>query len=347
MHGCENPQIELFCYAPLENMIPADHPLREIRKLCDLALRPIVPVLKSRYSGVGQEGVPPAILLRALLLQALYSIRSERSLCEQIEFNYLFRWFVGLKLDERVFDHSVFSKNRSRLMGGGLAESFFGEVVRIAQSRRLLASDRLVVDGTQIKAWASMKSFKAKDGSEDDKPNFKGTKRSNETHSSKTDPEARLYRKGPGQESMLCHMGHVLVDGVTGIVKSFLLTPATGTAEVESALSMARTHMKKGQSLVGDRLYDQGKFVDGARELGLKAHPRAKKKYSRLDGRTTKSKGYEASMKCRHIVERTFGWIKSPGRMRQTVFHGTEKVGWQFAILLSAMNLTRIANLTG
>lgn len=328
-------------------MVPADHPLRKIRALCDEVLRRLAPTLRARYSDVGQPGVPPAVLLRALLLQALYSIRSERALCEQIEFNLLFRWFVGLSMGDRVFDHSTFSKNRERLMGGGLAESFFGEVVRLAEFRKLVSSDRLVVDGTLIKAWASMKSFKADDGSEDDKPNFKGTKRSNETHSSRTDKDARLYRKGPGQESMLCHMGHLLVDGATGIAKAWRLTLATGTAEVESALEMARSKMKKGQTLVGDRLYDQEKFVQGVRSIGIRAHPRAKKKHSRLDHRTTKRPSYEASMKTRYIVERPFGWIKGPGRMRQTMFRGTARVGWQFALYVSAMNLVRIATLAG
>ena len=346
MHGCEDFQIDLFCYQSLENMIPSDHPLRKIRELCDQALKPILPVLESRYSDVGKPGVPPAVLLRALLLQALYSVRSERALSEQIKFNYLFRWFVGLSLDEEVFAHSVFSHNRERLMGGGLAESFFGEVVRLAESRHLLCSDRLVVDGTLIKAWASMKSFKANDGSEDDKPNFKGTKRSNETHSSRTDKDARLYRKGAGQESMLCHMGHLLVDGVTGIAKACRLTRASGTAEVEEALAMATTKMRRGQTVVGDRLYDQERFVRGVRDLGIRAHPRAKKKHSRLDGRTTRRPSYEASMKTRYIVERGFGWIKAPGRMRQTMFRGTVKVGWQFALYLTAMNLIRITTLT-
>lgn len=347
MVGKEVAQVQLFASQPLENTIPADHPLRKIRTLCDEVLRPWMGAWESRYSDVGQRGIPPAVLLRALLLQALYSIKSERALCEQVQFNYLFRWFIGLDWEDTVFDHSVLSKNRERLFGGGAAEAFLGEVVRAADSRKLLSNDRLVVDGTLIKAWASMKSFKADDGSEDDKPNFKGTKRSNKTHSSRTDSDARLFRKGPGQESMLCHMGHILVDSVSGIIRACRVTHATGTAEVEAALEMADEHMKQGQTLVADRFYDQGKFVQGARELGLRAHPRAKKKYSRLDGRTTKRSSYEASMKTRHIVERSFGWMKAPGRMRQTVFRTTEKVGWQFTFMAGVMNLVRIANLAG
>ncbi|MHB8638052.1 MAG: IS5 family transposase [Fimbriimonadaceae bacterium] len=248
---------------------------------------------------------------------------------------------MGLDWDDRVFDHSVLSDNRSRLLAGGAAHAFLGEVVRVAKARNLLHSDRLVVDGTLIKAWASMKSFKADDGSEDDKPGFKGTKRSNKTHASRTDPDARLLRKGKGQESMLSHMGHILVDGVSGVIRACRVTHASGTAEVEVALEMLEEH--PGATAVADRHYDQDKFVTGCRRIGVRAHPRQKKSCSRLDGRTTKRASYETSMKCRHIVERAFGWIKGPGRMRQTVFRGTEKVEIQFTIYAIAHNLRRLA----
>lgn len=240
MQGRESVQSQLFGTTPLETLIPEDHPLRKIRAICDEAMRPLNSAWESQYSSVGQPGVAPQILLRALLLQALYSIKSERALCEQIAMNVGFRWFVGLDWDDKVFDHSVLSRNRLRLLGDGAAQAFLGEVVRIAKSRHLLQSDRLVVDGTLIKAWASMKSFKSDDGSDDDKPNFKGTKRSNQTHSSRTDKDARLFRKGPGQESMLCHMGHVLVDGISGIVRACKGTLATGRAEVEAGSCDAR-----------------------------------------------------------------------------------------------------------
>jgi IS5 family transposase len=257
-----------------------------------------------------------------------------------------FRWFVGLDWDDKVFDHSTLSKNRERLFGSGAAEALFGEVVRLAQSRKLLKSDRLVVDGTQIKAWASMKSFKATDGSEDDKPNFKGTKRSNKTHASKTDPDARLLRKGKGQESMLCHLGHVLVDSASGLVRACRITQACGLGgnpEVLAALEMADEHMKAGQTLVADRGYDDERFVKGLRKQGIKAHPRAKKKNSALDGRTTKGPSYEASLKRRYIPEPVFGWVKNRGRMGQTMLRGTEKVGWQFHLYCMAYNLRRMA----
>lgn len=343
MLGRETPQKQMFGLGPLDEAIPADHPLRKIRAICDVAMAPLNSAWDSQYSSVGQPGVPPQILLRAMLLQALYSMKSERTLCEHIGFNILFRWFVGLDWDDPVFDHSVLSTNRDRLLANGAAQAFLGQVVRVAKSRHLLQSDRLVVDGTLIKAWASMKSFKANDGSEDDKPNFKGTKRSNQTHSSRTDADARLLRKGKGQESMLCHMGHILVDGVTGIIKACRVTHATGTAEVEAALAMLGDHAESGTTAVADRNYDQDKFVSGCRELGIRAHPRGKSKGSRLDGRTTKRASYQQSMKCRYIVEQPFGWIKGPGRMRQTVFRGTDKVEIQFHIQAIAHNLRRMA----
>jgi len=310
--------------------------------MCDECMAPLMSAWESQYSSVGQPGIPPAILLRAVLLQALYSIKSHRALCEQIEMNLLFRWFVGLDWDDTVFDHSVLTTNRDRLFANGATQAFLGEVVRLAESKNLLSSDRMVVDGTMIKAYASFKSFKADDGSEDDKPNFKGTKRNNKTHSSRTDKDAKLYRKGKGQESMLCHMGHILVDGASGVIRTFRVTQATGTAEVDAALEMLEEQKKPGHCAVGDRGYDCKRFVDGVRKLGLKAHVRSKSKGSAIDGRTKSRPSYETSMKCRYIVERAFGWIKGPGRMRQTVFRGTEKVAIQFGIYAIAHNLRRM-----
>lgn len=346
MQGREKEQMALFGTRPLDELLPADHPLRKIRSDFDAAYARLASAFETNYGSTGNVSVPTPVLLRAWLLMALYSIRSERALCEQITMNAGFRWFVGLDWDDAVFDHSTLSKNRARLFGSGAAEALLGEVVRIAASRRLLTSDRLVVDGTQIKAWASMKSFKANDGSEDDKPNFKGTKRSNKTHSTKTDPDAKLLRKGKGQESMLCHLGHVMVDSVSGLVRACRITKACdlgGNPEVLAALEMAEEHMSSGQILVADRGYDQTRFVEGLRELKIKAHPRAKKKDSALDGRTTRRAGYEASMKRRYIVEPVFGWIKNRGRMMQTMLRGTEKVDWQFHVYCMAYNLRRMA----
>ena len=338
MQGYESSQKSMFGSTPLDDVMPQDHPLRKIRADFDF---------ESSYSSTGNVSVPSIILLRAWLLKALYSIRSERALCEQIEMNVGFRWFVGLDWDDTVFDHSTMSRNRERLFGSGAAEALMGEVVRIAESRRLLSSDRLVVDGTQIKAWASHKSFKAKDGSDDDKPNFKGTRRSNKTHESSTDPDAKLLRKGKGQESMLCHLGHILVDSGTGLVRACSVTKACGlggNAEVIAALELADEHMNKGQTLVADRGYDDYNFISGLRQLGLKAHPRTRSKNSNLDSRTTGKESYTKSMKRRYIVEGVFGWLKDTGRLRQTKLRGTEKVGWELSLHCIAYNLRRMAN---
>jgi transposase len=348
MQGREKLQKSMFGTGPLEAKLAGDHPLRKIRADFDAAYSRLCDAFETNYGTTGNVSVPTPVLLRAWLLMALYSIRSERALCEQIDMNAGFRWFVGLDWDDAVFDHSTLSKNRERLFGSGAAEALFGEVVRIAESRRLLSSDRMVVDGTQIKAWASMKSFKAKDGSEDDKPNFKGVKRSNKTHQSKTDPEARLLRKGGGKESMLCHLGHALVDSVSGLVRACRITQACdlgGNPEVIAALEMAEGHMSRGQTLVADRGYDEARFVQGLREMGIRAHPRAKKKHSALDGRTTKRPSYEESLKRRYIPEPVFGWIKNRGRMGQTMLRGTEKVEWQFQLYCIAYNLRRMARL--
>lgn len=346
MQGREKAQKALFGTTPLDELLPWDHPLRKIRADFDRVYERLASAFESSYGASGNVSVPTAILLRALLLKALYSIKSERALCEQIAMNAGFRWFVGLDWDEKVFDHSTLSKNRERLFGSGAAEALLGEVARVAESRRLLLSDRMVVDGTLIKAWASHKSFRAKDGSGDDKPNFKGTKRCNETHETKTDPDARLMRKGKGQESMLCHLGHLLVDSVSGMVRACHVSRACGLgsdAEVLGALHLAEEHMRPGQTLVADRGYDQRGFVAGLRALGILAHPRAKSKHSALDARTTGKESYRASMKRRYIVEPVFGWIKGPGRIRQTNMRGTDRVGWEFHLYCMAYNLRRMA----
>lgn len=348
MQGREKVQSALFGTTPIEELLPSDHPLRKIRADFDAAYARLHTAFETSYGATGNPSIPTPVLLRAWLLMALYSIKSERALCEQITMNAGFRWFVGLDWDDKVFDHSTLSRNRERLCGSGAAEALFGEVVRLAESRRLLKSDRLVVDGTQIKAWASMKSFKATDGSDGDKPNFKGTKRSNRTHASKTDPDAKLLSKGKGKESMLCHLGHILVDSVSGLVRACRVTPACGmdgNPEVLAALAMAETHMQPGQTLVADRGYDVRTFVAGLRKLGIRPHPRAKKKHSALDGRTTKKPDYEEGMKRRYIPEPVFGWVKNRGRMSQTMLRGTEKVNWQFQLYCMAYNLRRMANL--
>ncbi len=316
--------------------------LRKIRAVADEALTPMLRAYESSYAADGDYGIPPEVLIRAKLLQALYSIKSERALCEQIQWNVAFRWFVGLDWDDEVFDHSTISLNRARLFGDGAAEALLGETVRVAQSRGLLNSDRLVVDGTLVKAWASHKSFKAKDGSDDDKPNFKGRKRSNETHASTTDPDARLCRKGKGQESMLAYMGHAMVDAGSGIVRACQTTIAGGKAEVESALAMARRYAKAGAKIIADRNYDQQPFIKGIRELGMRPHPRAKTN-SQLSPQARSNKSYRESMKHRYKIEGVFGWGKTVAGMRQTKLRGLNKVSADFTVQMVARNLLTTA----
>jgi transposase len=347
MQGREKAQKSMFGSGPMEDKIPRDHPLRKIRADFDAAFSQLAGAFESSYGQVGNVSYPPAVLLRAHLLRALYSIRSERALCEQIDMNAGFRWFVGLDWDDKVFDHSTLSFNRERLFGSGAAQALLGEVVRLATSRKLLQSDRLVVDGTLIKAWASHKSFKA----QDDPPEgggFHGKKRSNTTHSSSSDPDARLIRKGYGKESMLCHLGSVLVDSAHGLVRACKATRACGLggdAEVLAALDLAQEHLERRQMLVGDRGYDQKAFVQGLRSMGIRAHPRARYSGSALDGRTTKTKDYAASLKKRYLPEPVFGWIKGPGRMAQTKLRGTQKVDWELHLYCIAFNLRRMATL--
>ncbi|MCG9894721.1 MAG: IS5 family transposase [Fimbriimonadaceae bacterium] len=347
MQGREKAQFGLFGTTPIDQVLPADHPLRRVRALFDEAWKGVAPAFDDAYGKVGNVSCPPAMLLRANLLRALYSIKSERALCEQISMNAGFRWFVGLDWDDKVFDHSTLSFNRERLFGNGAAEALLGEICRLAEMKRLLSSDRLVVDGTLIKAWASHRSFQPKDGPPEG-GNFKGKTRSNETHESTTDPDAKLFRKGGGQESMLCHLGSLLVDSASGLVRAAKLTPPCGlgrSAEIEAALNLAGDHLRPGQTLVGDRGYDVRSFVSGLRALGIRAHPRAKSRGSSLDGRTTARESYRTSMRKRFIVEQPFAWLKSPGRMRQTMLRGTEKVGWEFHMFCMAYNLRRMAKL--
>ena len=343
MYGRVNLQTQLFGTLPLSDIVPEGHVLRKIRLVVDEVLEPMERAYESSYSSIGRNGVPPSVIIRAKLLQALFSIRSERALCEQIEWNAGFRWFVGLDWDDRVFDHSSISVNRERLFGDGAVMAILGETVRAAEKRGLLNSDRLVVDGTLVKAWASHKSFKAKDGSDDDKPDFKKTKRSNKTHSSTTDPDARLYRKGAGQESMMAFIGHVMVDAVTGIVRACKTTTAHGRAEVEAALEMAQNCAKAGSKIVGDRHYDQQPFINGMRELGMDPHPRTKSKGSQLDVQTSSSEDYLESLQSRYKVEGVFGWGKSVGGMRQTKLRGVDNVEMDFTLQVIAKNLLTTA----
>ena len=353
MRGDDRRQPDLFLYGTLEERIPKDHPLRPIRALADAALNELSERFDALYADQGRPSIAPERLLRALLLQALYSIRSERQLVEQLEYNLLFRWFVGLAMNDRAWNHAVFSKNRERLLAGDVAAAFFSAVTAQARARKLLSDEHFTVDGTLIEAWASHKSFRPKDGSDGDSAGgeggFRGRKRRNDTHRSTTDPDARLYRKGGGQEARLAYLGHVVIDNRHGLAVDALLTEANGRAEREAALEMA-ARLPGGRrrvTLGADKGYDAADFVAGLREWGVTPHvaQNVSGRRSRIDARTTRHGGYKQSQKKRKLVEQVFGWMKTVGGLRKTRHRGRERVGWTFIFTAAAYNLVRISRL--
>lgn len=356
MRGGDEDQGELFSYVVLSDRIPKDHPLRPVRKMANAALESMSPMFGALYAKTGRPGIPPERLLRALLLQVLYTIRSERMLMEQMEYNFLFRWFVGLGANDAVWNHSTFSANRDRLLEGDVAHEFFEAVLSQARGAGLLSDEHFTVDGTLIEAWASMKSVRPKDeakkpprgGGRNEAVDFHGEKRANETHASTTDPEAKMYRKGEGKETKLCYLGHVLTENRHGLVVDGRLTQAAGTSEAEAALRMAENIPGKHRvTLGGDKAFDQRKLVEGLRGLNVTPHvaQNTSGRSSRIDGRTTRHAGYAASQRRRKLVEEVFGWLKTVGGMRKTRFKGRDRVGWQFTFLLAAYNLVRIRTL--
>jgi transposase len=348
MRGDDRQQPDLFLYGTLEQRIPEKHPLRPVRAMTDAALEALSGRFDEMYSKNGRPSIAPEKLLRALLLQALYSIRSERMLVEQLEYNLLFRWFVGLGMNEAAWNHAVFSKNRERLLAGDVAQEFFACVVEQARALRLLSDEHFTVDGTLIEAWASQKSFRPKDGSDDSgEDGFRGQKRRNDTHRSTTDPEAKLYRKSNGQEAKLSYLGHVLIDNRHGLAVDAALTEANGRAEREAALAMARRLGGERVTLGADKGYDARDFVAGLRELGVTPHvaQNTSGRRSRIDRRTTRHEGYEQSQKKRKLVEQVFGWMKTTAGIRKTRHRGREKVEWMFTFAAAAYNLVRIRNL--
>jgi transposase len=310
------------------------------------------------YSRSGRPSIPPEKLLRAMLLQAFYSIRSERQLMERLEFDLLFRWFVGIGVDDAAWDHSTFSKNRERLLEGDIAAKLLSAVMAQPRVKRLLSSDHFSVDGTLIEAWASMKSFRPRDGSDDPPPSgggrnreadFHGQKRSNETHASTTDPEARLYRKGPGKEAKLCFMGHALMENRNGLVVDACLTEANGHAERIAALHMIEPRADRSTpvTLGADKAYDTEDFVNELRSMNATPHvaQNANGRSSAIDGRTTRHAGYALSQRIRKRIEEAFGWIKTIAGQERTKFRGCERVGWAFTFAAAAYNLARLSNL--
>jgi len=357
MRGNELLQEPMFSYISAEKRVPKEHPLRPLRKIVDEVLRGMNRDFEAMYSSVGRPSIPPEQLLRGLLMQARYSLRSERMLMERLGYNMLFRWFVGLSLDDEIWDVTVFTKNRDRLLEAEVAKKFLDAVVEEARGRRLLSNEHYSVDGTLIKAWAGQKSFKKKDAAKTPPPddpgnptvNFRGEKRSNETHQSRTDPEARLYRKG-GQESLLSFLGHLVIENRNGLVVCAEISSSTGTAERDTAVSMLEELSRAGRITVGaDKAYDTKEFVRKLRELNLTPHVAqnvCRNRHSAIDKRTTGHAGYDISQKRRKRIEEVFGWMKTIGLMRQTRHRGKERVGWMFTFAAAAYNLVRIRNLT-
>jgi transposase len=354
----------MFSYVSAEKRVPQNHPLRAVRQMCDEALGALSERFDELYLHTGRPSIPPEQLLRALLLQVLYTVRSERLLMEQMDYNLLFRWFVGLRMDDAVWDATVFSKNRERLIEGEIAEAFLAAVLgqaRQAQQAQLLSDEHFSVDGTLVQAWAGQKSFQRKSndgrpqggsGTGNEMPDFRGEKRSNQTHQSTTDPDSRLYRKANGAESKLAYLGHVLMDNRHGLVSAVRLTGAHGKAEREAAVEMiaARTQggrLKKRITVGADKGFDTKDTVRDWRGLGATPHVAqiTKQHPSAIDGRTTRHVGYAMSQKVRKRIEEVFGWMKTVGLVRQTKLRGMARVGWMFVFTAAAYNLVRLRRL--
>ncbi|MDT7530054.1 IS5 family transposase [Sphingopyxis sp. SE2] len=358
MRGADSRSGELFSYVDLEQRVPASHPLRLIRGIVNEALGVLSSDFSELYSGMGRPSISPEMLLRAMLLQAFYSVRSERQLMERIEFDLLFRWFVGLGIDEPVWDHSTFSKNRERLLAGDVAAKFLCAILDQARVRKLLSRDHFSVDGTLVEAWASMKSFRPRDdegdggndaGGRNAPADFRGEKRSNATHASRTDPDAMLYKKGPGMEAKLCFIGHGLMENRSGLIVDARLTRVSGHAERLAALEMIEPHADRPGAITlgADRGYDAADFVEELREINVRPHVarNTNGRRSAIDRRTTRHAGYAASQRIRKRIEEAFGWIKTVAGLRKTKLRGLAKVDWAFTFAAAAYNLVRLPKL--
>ena len=356
MRGNDQHQNGMFSYISAEQRVPLNHPLRAIRKTVEEALKELSPRFARMYAKRGRPSIAPEKLLRALLLQVLYTIRSERQLMEQLDYNLLYRWFVGLDMDDAVWNVTVFTKNRERLLKGQIAQAFFQTVLEQAGALDLLSADHFTVDGTLIEAWAGQKSFQRKDapppqdGGSNPTVNFHGEKRRNHTHRSTTDAEALLYRKSGGSESKLAYLGHVLMENRNGLVVNIRLSRATGTAERDAALEMA-AQIPGGTrrvTLGGDKNYDTQDFVSKLREAAVTPHVAQNqhaRRTSAIDGRTTRHEGYAISQRKRKRVEEIFGWIKTVAGLRKTRHRGRKRVAWMFTFAAAAFNLVRMRKL--
>jgi transposase len=356
MRGEDQRAEGFFSYLRLEQRIAADHPLRAIRQLTDAALAELSQDFDELYAQDGRPSIPPERLLRALLLQAFYTVRSERQLMEQLDYNLLFRWFVGLSIDDPTWDATVFCKNRDRLLDGDVAAKFFATILNLPQVRKLLSHEHFSIDGTLIEAWASMKSFVPKDGGNSPPPksggrngerDFHGEKRKNDTHSSTTDPDARLFRKGAGKEAKLAHMGHLMTENRNGLIVDARLTAANGTAERTTGLDMIEDHARPGSTVGADKNYDTAEFVAGCRERSCTPHVSQNNtnRRSAIDARTTRHPGYRLSTIKRKRIEESFGWMKTVGGLRKTRHRGRKLVEWFFVLTAAAYNLVRIPKL--
>jgi transposase len=350
MRGETSGQGRAFSYVSLEERVPADHPLRAIRRMTDEALAKLSPAFDRLYSKFGRPSIPPERLLRALLLQLLYTVRSERLLMEQLEYNLLFRWFVGMDMDETVWVPTVFTKNRDRLLQGDVAQEFFAAVVEQAREKRLLSDEHFTVDGTLIEAWAGQKSFRPKDGGPPSGSigGFRGEKRSNKTHASTTDPDARLFRRSKSAEAKLAYLGHILIENKNGLPVAAGVTEATGFAEREAALGLLDQIKKSRRITLGaDKGYDTTEFVARTRARGVTPHVarNVTNRSSAIDGRTTRHSTYALSQALRPIIERVNSWVKCIGGQRKTKHRGVDRVGWNFTLALAAYSLVRIRNL--
>lgn len=355
MRGSDAAAGSLFSYVDLEKRMRPDHPLRVIRGIVNAALAAMSAEFDALYTPVGRGSIPPERLLRALPLQALYSIRSERQLVERIEFDLLFRWFVGLGIDDPVWDATSFTKNRDRLLAGEIATRFLAAVLAQPKVKALLSSEHFSADGTLLKAWASTKSFRPRNGSgpppdpgRNGEQEFRGQKRSNDTHASTTDPDARLYRKGRSNEAKLCFMDHALMENRNGLIVGAVATRASGHAERLAAQHLIEPHADGARRLTvgGDKGFDKD-FVAEMREINVTPHVAQNDsgRRSAIDGRTTRHPGYAVSLRIRKRIEEAFGWAKTVAGLRKARHHGLPKIDWQFTFAMAADNLVRLPNL--
>jgi len=358
MRGGDEQAGSLFSYIDIEDRVPAQHPLRLIRRIVNDVLGALDREFAKLYATTGRPSIPPERLLRALLLQAFYSIRSETQLMEQLHYNLLYRWFVGLSADDAVWVPTVFSKNRDRLLEAEMARKFLATLLNHKEVRGLLSDEHFSVDGTQIVAWASMKSFQPKDGSgtppspgRNGERDFHDEKRSNDTHASTTDPEARLYRKGKGKEAKLSYIGNALAENRHGLVVETELAAASGTIEREAATTMIVRHSPGSQRLTlgADKAFDAREFVDHLRDLNVTPHvaQNTSNRASAIDSRTTRHDGYALSQKKRKLIEEPFGWAKTIGGLARPMLRGAARLNFKFTLIMAAYNLIRLPKLLG